>query len=74
MTALIFRVHKWSLCPIYKAGSTSWLYNLLLLAGLSSEEIDNSGKTLSDLARENYPELDPPTAEQVHFILVSFHF
>jgi len=65
-----FRVHKLAYCPIYKAGSTSWLYNLLLLAGLTEEEIKESKKTPSELAREYYPEMDYSTLEQVR---IEFH-
>ena len=28
-------------CPVFKAASTNWMYNLLPLAGLDQDEIDN---------------------------------
>ena len=28
-------------CPVFKAASTNWMYNLLPLAGLDSEDIEN---------------------------------
>lgn len=52
-------------CPLYKAGSTSWLYNLCLLAGYSERELRDTKEQLSTLARKAYPELEYPEAEEV---------
>ncbi|KAL0266501.1 UNVERIFIED_CONTAM: hypothetical protein PYX00_009018 [Menopon gallinae] len=60
----IDRANKLSYCPIYKAGSSTWLYNLCLLAGMTEEEIETSKQQISVLAREKYEELEPPAAEE----------
>lgn len=57
--------HKISWCPIYKAASSSWLYNFALLAGYTDEEIKNSNKQLSVLVRERYPQLEYIEAEEI---------
>ncbi|KAK6621259.1 hypothetical protein RUM43_011565 [Polyplax serrata] len=58
------REDKLSFCPIYKAGSTTWLYNLCLLSGMTDEEIARSNQQLSTLARARHPRLDPTDAEE----------
>ena len=52
-------------CPLYKAGSTSWLYNLCLLGGYSERELQATQEQLSTLARKAFPELEYPEAEEV---------
>lgn len=46
-------------CPVYKAGSTSWLVNMMILAGYSEQDLKNSPKQLSILAREVYGDKEP---------------
>ncbi|KAE8736845.1 hypothetical protein FOCC_FOCC017699 [Frankliniella occidentalis] len=58
------RSHKMAWCPLYKAGSTSWLYNLCLLGGYSERELSSTKEQLSTLARKAYPELEYPEAEE----------
>ncbi|XP_063241606.1 carbohydrate sulfotransferase 13-like [Bacillus rossius redtenbacheri] len=60
----IDRTHKLSWCPVYKAGSTTFLYNLLRLAGFPDSYLRAGTRQLSDLARDVYPELEAPDAEQ----------
>uniref|UniRef100_A0A1B6L286 Carbohydrate sulfotransferase n=1 Tax=Graphocephala atropunctata TaxID=36148 RepID=A0A1B6L286_9HEMI len=59
-------IHKVALCPVYKAASTSWLYNLCLLGGYQESQLAESNRTqqLSVLARKVFPELDYPQAEE----------
>ncbi|XP_034248656.1 carbohydrate sulfotransferase 11-like [Thrips palmi] len=58
------RSHKMAWCPLYKAGSTSWLYNLCLLGGYSERELQATQEQLSTLARKAFPELEYPEAEE----------
>jgi len=44
---------------VYKAGSTSWLHNMMLLAGYDEEAISNPPKQLSIWAREVYGDVEP---------------
>ncbi|XP_021928309.1 carbohydrate sulfotransferase 11-like isoform X1 [Zootermopsis nevadensis] len=60
----IDREHKLTWCPIYKAASSTWLYNLCLLAGYSEEYIAENHKQINQLAREAFPELDHTEAEE----------
>lgn len=62
---MFIRFHKLSWCPLYKAASSSMLYNLCLLGGYSDEQIQNTKQQLSTIARKLYPELDYPQAEEV---------
>ncbi|XP_075224851.1 carbohydrate sulfotransferase 11-like [Lycorma delicatula] len=57
-------VHKLSWCPIYKAASSSLLYNLCLLGGYSEDELKTTKQQLSTIARKIYPELDYRQAEE----------
>lgn len=66
----VCREHKLTWCPIYKAASTTWMYNLCLLAGYSEEYIAEYPKQLNQLARDAFPELDANEAEQVRMQLV----
>ncbi|ODM99344.1 Carbohydrate sulfotransferase 13, partial [Orchesella cincta] len=45
-------------CPVYKAGSTSWLQNMMRLAGYSEGALQNPPKQLSIWAREVYGDAD----------------
>ncbi|XP_014251969.1 carbohydrate sulfotransferase 11 isoform X2 [Cimex lectularius] len=47
-----------SICPVYKAGSSTWLFNLCILGGESETGIKNSKEQLSTIARRIYPELE----------------
>ncbi|XP_067009624.1 carbohydrate sulfotransferase 11 [Anabrus simplex] len=60
----IDKVHKLSWCPLYKAASTTWLYNLCLLGGYSESDLASTKKQLSELARVVYPELEYAEAEE----------
>ncbi|CAH1404536.1 unnamed protein product [Nezara viridula] len=53
--------HNIAYCPVYKAGSTTWLHNLCLLNGEREENI--KGKQISEVARNLFPELDGELAE-----------
>lgn len=52
--------HHIAYCPTYKAGSTTWLHNLLSLNGVHEEKIKN--KQISEVARQYFPELDAENA------------
>ncbi|KAL0109943.1 hypothetical protein PUN28_013528 [Cardiocondyla obscurior] len=58
------RVHNISYCPVYKAGSTTWLYNLCLLMDVSEETLNNGKEQLSTIARRVIPELEYPEADR----------
>ncbi|XP_034942845.1 carbohydrate sulfotransferase 11-like [Chelonus insularis] len=59
----IDQVHKLSYCPIYKAGSTSWLYNMCLLMNVPELELNSGREQLSTIARRVMPQLDFPEVE-----------
>ncbi|KMQ88280.1 carbohydrate sulfotransferase 11-like protein [Lasius niger] len=59
------RVHNISYCPVYKAGTTTWLYNLCLLMNVPVEKLDNGREQLSTIARRAIPELEYPEAERI---------
>jgi len=67
----VCREHKLTWCPIYKAASTTWMYNLCLLAGYTEEYIAENHKQLNQLARDAFPVLDGNEAEQVRTQLLS---
>ncbi|XP_063982776.1 carbohydrate sulfotransferase 11-like isoform X1 [Diachasmimorpha longicaudata] len=58
-------IHKISYCPIYKAGSTTWLHNLCLLMNISETELRKTKDQISTIARRLIPEMDYPEAEEV---------
>ncbi|CAG2058736.1 unnamed protein product, partial [Timema podura] len=58
-----------SWCPIYKAASTTFLYNFLILGGYTEQFLATTNKQLSDLARKVYPELEYSEAEQHRVLL-----
>nr|XP_012140692.1 PREDICTED: carbohydrate sulfotransferase 11-like [Megachile rotundata] len=60
----IVRPYDLSYCPIYKAGSTTWIYNLCLLMNASEEELNSGKEQLSTIARRLIPELEFPEADQ----------
>lgn len=60
----IDREHKLTWCPIYKAASSTWMYNLCLLAGYTEEYLAENHKQTNQLAREAFPELDRTDAEE----------
>ncbi|XP_059477556.1 carbohydrate sulfotransferase 11-like isoform X2 [Neocloeon triangulifer] len=60
----IDKPHKMSYCPVYKAASTTWLHQMLILAGKTEEQIKNSQRQLSDQAREIYPIQDSDQVEE----------
>lgn len=59
------RIHNISYCPVYKAGTTTWLYNLCLLMNVPEETLNNGKEQLSTIARRAMPELDYPEAAQL---------
>lgn len=59
------RVHNISYCPVYKAGTTTWLYNLCLLMNVPDETLSNGKEQLSTIARRAIPELGYPEADRV---------
>ncbi|CAH0380876.1 unnamed protein product [Bemisia tabaci] len=58
---LINKEHNLVWCNVFKAASTSWLYNFNILAGYSSGELRKSKISLIELARRRYPR--PSAAE-----------
>uniref|UniRef100_A0A0C9PMR0 Gr39a_0 protein n=1 Tax=Fopius arisanus TaxID=64838 RepID=A0A0C9PMR0_9HYME len=58
-------IHRISYCPIYKAGSTTWLHNFCLLMNISESELTKSKDQISTIARRLIPEMDYPEAEEV---------
>ncbi|PSN45929.1 hypothetical protein C0J52_20206 [Blattella germanica] len=60
----IDRQHKLTWCPLYKAASSTWLYNMCLLGGYSESYLHETNKQLSTLARELFPELEFTEAEE----------
>jgi hypothetical protein len=64
-TVCFCREHKLTWCPIYKAASSTWMYNLCLLAGHTEEYIAENHKQIKQLARDAFPELDGTSAEEV---------
>ncbi|XP_034195496.2 carbohydrate sulfotransferase 11 [Osmia lignaria lignaria] len=60
----IVRNHGLSYCPIYKAGSTTWIYNLCLLMNVSEKELNGGKEQISTIARRLIPELEFPEADQ----------
>ncbi|KYN37364.1 Carbohydrate sulfotransferase 8 [Trachymyrmex septentrionalis] len=59
------RVHNISYCPVYKAGTTTWLYNLCLLMNVPEETLNSGKEQLSTIARRAIPELEYPEADHV---------
>jgi len=53
-----FRQRNIAWCPVYKAGSTSGLHNMMILAGYSEDQLTHPPKQLSSLARDAYPSVD----------------
>lgn len=51
-------------CPIYKAASTSWLYNFIKLGGVEESEVKNAKEQVSTIARRIWPPLPYEDAEQ----------
>ncbi|XP_008553630.1 carbohydrate sulfotransferase 11 isoform X1 [Microplitis demolitor] len=60
----IDQINKISYCPIYKAGSTTWLHNMCLLMNVSESVLTNEKEQISSIARKVIPELDFPEAEK----------
>ncbi|XP_043215527.1 carbohydrate sulfotransferase 11-like isoform X2 [Amphibalanus amphitrite] len=58
------RKYKLGYCPLYKSGSTSWLYNFALLGGYTEEQIARSARQISDISRSVTPELEFDGARQ----------
>ncbi|XP_015597046.1 carbohydrate sulfotransferase 11 isoform X2 [Cephus cinctus] len=59
---LVNREHHIIWCNIFKAASTSWMYNFNLLAGYSPQFLKTSKTVPMTLARQRYPR---PTAEEL---------
>ncbi|XP_048510226.1 carbohydrate sulfotransferase 11-like isoform X2 [Athalia rosae] len=59
---LVNRQHHLIWCNVFKAASTSWMYNFNLLAGYSPQFLKASKAVPLSLARQRYPR---PTAEQL---------
>ncbi|XP_043522351.1 carbohydrate sulfotransferase 8-like isoform X2 [Frieseomelitta varia] len=60
----IVRSRDLSYCPIYKAGSTTWIYNLCLLMNVREEELNSGKEQISTIARRAIPELEFPEAAE----------
>ncbi|KAG7167850.1 carbohydrate sulfotransferase 9-like [Homarus americanus] len=59
-------------CPIYKAASTSWLYNFIKLAGLSESYIQNTKEQVSHVARKVWPVQDYEDIQQSLKVCLKF--
>lgn len=59
-------------CPIYKAASTSWLYNFLTLASLSESYVRNTKEQVSHVARRIWPPLEYEDAKQAFKVCLKF--
>ncbi|XP_031786796.1 carbohydrate sulfotransferase 11 isoform X1 [Nasonia vitripennis] len=59
---LVNREHHLIWCNVFKAASTSWMYNFNLLAGYSPQFLKASKAVPVSLARQKYPR---PTAEEL---------
>ncbi|KAJ8686642.1 hypothetical protein QAD02_022436 [Eretmocerus hayati] len=76
---LVNREHHLIWCNVFKAASTSWMFNFNLLAGYSATFLKSSKAVPVSLARQKYPR---PTAEElakflndsVSFIIVRHPF
>ncbi|KAG7203788.1 hypothetical protein KM043_013809 [Ampulex compressa] len=60
----IDRLHNISYCPIYKASTTTWIYNLCLLMNVSEETLNSGKEQISTIARRVLPEMEFPDADQ----------
>ncbi|CAL7945264.1 unnamed protein product [Xylocopa violacea] len=60
----IVRSRDLSYCPIYKAGSTTWIYNMCLLMNVTEEELNSGKEQISTIARRRIPELEFPEADE----------
>ncbi|KAK0081590.1 hypothetical protein PV325_011903 [Microctonus aethiopoides] len=60
----IDQIHQISYCPIYKSGSTTWLFNMCLLMNIPEEELNSGNEQLSTIARRILPAMDFPEAEK----------
>ncbi|XP_037068282.1 carbohydrate sulfotransferase 11-like [Pollicipes pollicipes] len=58
------RKYKLGYCPLYKSGTTSWLYNFAILGGYTEAQISRSTKQISDISRSVTPELEFDGARQ----------
>lgn len=58
------RTDQLAWCPVYKAASTSWLYNFLTLAGLSESYVRNTKEQVSHVARRVWPPMEYQDAHQ----------
>jgi len=61
----LHRIRNISYCPIYKAATTTWLYNLCLLMNVSEKTLNNSKEQLSTIARRVMPEFEYPEADRL---------
>lgn len=61
------RTHKLSWCPIYKAGSSTWLYNFAILGSSTDEEIAKSNLQINEFVRKLYPAFSSEEAIAVSF-------
>ncbi|XP_045616502.2 uncharacterized protein [Procambarus clarkii] len=68
----IDRPDRLAWCPIYKAASTSWLYNFLRLASLSESYVHNTKEQVSHVARRVWPSLDYENAKQALKVCLKF--
>lgn len=56
-------------CNVFKAASTSWMYNFNILAGYSPEFLRKSNIVPLELARKRYERVTVPQVIQMKFIL-----
>jgi len=66
-------------CNVFKAASTSWMYNFNILAGYSPEFLRKSNAVPLELARKRYPrvtitELDKAMNDSTTFLIVRHPF
>lgn len=71
---LVSKKHHLVWCNVFKAGSTSWMYNFNILAGYSRQYLAKSRQVPLNLARQRYPrpslrELQAALNDSVAFLI-----
>ncbi|XP_059477564.1 carbohydrate sulfotransferase 11-like [Neocloeon triangulifer] len=67
-------VHKMTYCPIYKAASTTWLHQMMLLAGISEQAILNETKARSIYPEPHLNDVEKALRTTLKFIIVRHPF
>ncbi|XP_059477563.1 carbohydrate sulfotransferase 11-like [Neocloeon triangulifer] len=59
------REHNYTYCPVYKAGSTTWFHQMLIMSGKSEEKIDRLKQPIGKVARAYFQHSDASEVEDV---------